>query len=91
MNKTKVISFIYTKDNGEVSNRTGITLGYSSPKLALIADITEWDGDARELKAELGRLRSEYLADVAELLEDYGVQQKTFKLCGIADEKEVQL
>lgn len=91
MNKTKVISFTYTKDNGEVSNRTGITLGYSSPKLALIADVTDWEGDVKELKSELGRLRAEYLADVSELLEEYEVQQKTFKLCGIADEKEIQL
>jgi len=90
MNKTKVISFTYTKDNGEVSNRTGITLGYSSPKLALIADITDWDGDKEELKSELGRLRAEYLADVTELLEEYEVQQKTFKLAGMTNEKEIQ-
>lgn len=93
MNKTKMISFTYTKDNGEVSNRTGITLGYTSPKLALIADVTNYQDVAKlvELKAELGRLRREYLDDVSDVLEDYGVPQKTFKLCGIADEKEVQL
>lgn len=93
MKKTKIIEFTYTKDNGDVSKRTGITLGYSSPKLALIADISDFtdDGEKLFLQEQLDEARKEYLKQVASILEDCGVEQKTFKLSGISDEKEILL
>ncbi len=93
MNKTKIIEFTYTKDNGEVSKRTGITLGYSSPKLALMADVTDMSSvpEKWELREQLDEARKDYLKQVAEILEDWVVTQKTFKLSGISDEKEILL
>lgn len=92
MTETKIITFTYTKDNGEVSNRKGITLGYSSPELALIAEIIHTDyfnEDLKDIKQELEILKRRYLSDVQVVLNSYELQQKTFKLKGISNEKEV--
>jgi hypothetical protein len=93
MNKTKLIKFTYTKDTGETSDRVGITIGYSSPKLALIVDVTSIDDlkSCFELTQELDRIRKEYLMEVSEILSewDYAATQKTFKLSGITNETEL--
>ena len=93
MNKTDFITFTYTKDSGEVSDRMGITLGYSSPKLALIADITDYllNENLIDVKNELEKLRKEYLYHVDMLLKENEIQQKTFKLSGITNEKKVNI
>lgn len=93
MNKTKIIGFTYTKENGEVSNRVGITLGYSTPQLALVADVSDLNDDKfiKELRIDLETARRNYLDHVAAILRGYGVNQKTFKLSGMTDEKEILL
>jgi hypothetical protein len=91
MNKTKIISFTYTKDKGEVTERLGITLGYSSPELGLMADVTGCDTDKiNELITELSAAKRMYLDDVECLLKDRGVQQKTFKLANMTNKKEIK-
>jgi hypothetical protein len=94
MNKCKVITFTYKKDNGEVSERRGITLGYTRPTLALMADISDDNLSEfmiKELKDDLEVAHKNYIREVATILADWDIVQKTFKVSGITNEKEVSL
>jgi hypothetical protein len=94
MNKCKIVTFTYKKDNGEVTQRRGITLGYTRPSLALVADISDAGFDAmleQDLRFELEEAHKKYLKEVAKILEEWDIVQKTFKVSGITDEKEVLL
>lgn len=87
-----MLTFTYTKDNGEVSKREVVAVGAEKNDLMLVLDVNGMaKEDVNNLTKEMQVIRKRFLNEVYAAATKYGAQVKTFKHANITNKVEVSV